>query len=211
MVGVVLPLALFVALASGVREVRGFFFDEPLLWYMREFASPRLDAFFVCVSRLGYGSGVIPLDALIVLLLLALRRWRAAAFAGIGFVGSALLNVAAKHFFARARPGLWESIAAESSFSFPSAHAMGSATLAVVVIALAWRTGWRWPALLLAVSFVWLVGISRVYLGVHYPSDVLAGWAAGLIWVVGTYLLMFEKVDERSVTVCGDRGRTQPK
>ena len=112
-------------------------------------------------------------------------------FAGIALAGSGLLNVAAKHYFGRARPSLWESIAPESTFSFPSGHAMGSMTLAAVLVLLAWPTRWRWWVLGLAAAFVLMVGASRIYLGVHYPSDILAGWAAALAWVMGVYLVLF--------------------
>ena len=191
--GVLLPLGVFAELAEDVHELEQFYFDAPLLWRMRDWATPALDRFFVLVSRLGYQWGLIPADTLIVLLLLGLRRWREAAFAFLAFVGSALLNVGAKHFFRRDRPSLWESIAPESTFSFPSGHAMGSMTLAAVLVALAWRTRWRWPVVAAASAFVLLVGLSRVYLGVHYPSDILAGWCAALAWVVGLYLVCFRR------------------
>ncbi|WDM66063.1 MULTISPECIES: phosphatase PAP2 family protein [Xanthomonas] len=190
-VGVLVPLGLFVDLADEVHALENVYFDEPLLWSMRSIASPGLDAFFGVISRLGYQYGVIPLDIAIVLVLLALRRWREGTFAALGFGGSALLNMGAKQFFQRDRPSLWESIAPESTFSFPSGHAMGSMTLAAVVIALAWRTRWRWPVTLVASAFALLVGVSRIYLGVHYPSDILGGWSAALVWVVGLYLAMF--------------------
>lgn len=189
--GVLLPLGVFANLAEEVHELEDFFFDDPLLWHLRGWASPRLDGFFALVSKLGYQWGLIPADTLIVLLLLALRRWREASFAFMAFVGSALLNIGAKHFFQRQRPSLWESIAPESTFSFPSGHAMGSMTLAAVLVALAWRTRWRWPVAIAAASFVVLVGVSRVYLGVHYPSDILAGWCAAVAWVMGLYLVLF--------------------
>ncbi|KIQ23772.1 phosphatase PAP2 family protein [Xanthomonas campestris] len=189
--GVLLPLGLFVDLADEVHELENFYFDEPLLWSLRSIASPGLDAFFSIVSNVGYQYGVIPLDIAIVLVLLVLRRWREGTFAALGFVGSALLNLGAKQFFQRHRPSLWESIAPESTFSFPSGHAMGSMTLAAVVIALAWRTRWRWPVTSVAGLFALLVGVSRIYLGVHYPSDILGGWSAALVWVVGLYLVMF--------------------
>ncbi|KLD78016.1 phosphatase PAP2 family protein [Xanthomonas hyacinthi] len=189
--GVLLPLGVFAALADEVHELENVYFDEPLLWSMRALASPGGDRFFSVVTEAGYQYGVIPLDTLIVLLLLGLRRWREAMFAGFSFVGSALLNMGAKQFFQRDRPSLWESIAPEHTFSFPSGHAMGSMTLAAVLIALAWRTRWRWPVLLLASVFALLVGVSRIYLGVHYPSDILGGWCAALVWVLGLYLLMF--------------------
>ncbi|MBB4128991.1 undecaprenyl-diphosphatase [Xanthomonas translucens] len=189
--GVLLPLGVFVALADEVHELENVYFDEPLLWSMRALTSPGWDRFFSVVTEAGYQYGVIPLDTLIVLLLLGLRRWREAMFAAFSFVGSALLNLSAKQFFQRDRPSLWESIAPEHTFSFPSGHAMGSMTLASVLIALAWRTRWRWPVLLLAGTFALLVGVSRIYLGVHYPSDILGGWCAALVWVLGLYLLMF--------------------
>lgn len=189
--GVLLPMGVFVALADEVHELENVYFDEPLLWSMRALTSPGWDRFFSVVTEAGYQYGVIPLDTLIVLLLLGLRRWREAMFAAFAFVGSALLNLSAKQFFQRDRPSLWESIAPEHTFSFPSGHAMGSMTLASVLIALAWRTRWRWPVLLLASTFALLVGVSRIYLGVHYPSDILGGWCAALVWVLGLYLLMF--------------------
>lgn len=191
--GVLLPLGVFAELAEDVHELEAFYFDAPLLWRMRGWATPALDQWFVLVSKLGYQWGLIPADTLIVLVLLALRRWREATFAFLAFVGSALLNLGAKQFFQRDRPSLWESVAPESTFSFPSGHAMGSMTLAAVLVALAWRTRWRWPVTLAAVVFVVLVGTARVYLGVHYPSDILAGWCAALAWVVGLYLLCFRR------------------
>jgi undecaprenyl-diphosphatase len=120
-----------------------------------------------------------------------LRRHREGLFAGVALGGSALLNLGAKQLFGRARPTLWESIAPEATFSFPSGHAMGSMTLAAVLMLLAWRTRWRWWIAVPMLAFVVMVGLSRIYLGVHYPSDILAGWTAALAWTVGTYALVF--------------------
>ena len=69
---------------------------------------------------------------------------------------------------------------------------MGSMTLACVLVLLAWPTRWRWPLLVVMSLFVALVGVSRIYLGVHYPSDILAGWSAALTWTVAIYLLVFQ-------------------
>lgn len=189
--GVLIPLGVFVALADEVHELEALVFDDPLLWRMHGLASPGLNDFFVLMSKVGYQYGVIPVDTLIVLALLAARRWREATFAAVAFVGSALLNLSAKQFFQRDRPSLWESIAPETTFSFPSGHAMGSMTLMAVVVLLAWPTRWRWLAIVVSLAFVLAVGVSRVYLGVHYPSDILGGWAVALAWVAGVYLVMF--------------------
>lgn len=192
-IGMLLPLWVFAELADEVHELEQFVFDDPILLRAHALAGPGLDGFFVLVSRIGY-QGVVAIDLLLVLSVLALRRWREATFAAVSFVGSALLNLGAKQFFQRDRPSLWESISPEDTFSFPSGHAMGSMTLAATVVLLAWPTRGRWPMLALMAAFALLVGYSRVYLGVHFPSDILAGWMAGAAWVVAAYLALFHRV-----------------
>nr|WP_242108584.1 phosphatase PAP2 family protein [Luteimonas aquatica] len=189
--GVLLPLWLFVELADEVHEAEAFAFDEPMLLFAHEVARSGFDRVFLVFSALGYEYGVVPVDLLLVLGLALRRRLAEGIFAAVALGGSALLNIAAKQFFARERPSLWESIAPEHNFSFPSGHAMGSMTLALVLILLAWPTRWRrWAVAGMAV-FVPMVGLSRIYLGVHYPSDILAGWAAAAVWTVGVYALVF--------------------
>lgn len=190
-VALLLPLWGFGALAEEVREGEAFFFDQPILRWAEGWHSPQADRVFLWFSAIGYQWGVVPFDIALVALLAVLRKPREAAFAGIALAGSGLLNMAAKNYFGRARPSLWESISPETSFSFPSGHAMGSMTLATVLVLLAWPTRWRWWVLGLMLVLVPMVGASRIYLGVHYPSDILAGWAAALAWVVGVYIAMF--------------------
>lgn len=185
------PLWVFVELADEVHELEDFYVDDALLWQAHAMAGPALDRFFIFISAIGYQWGVVPVDIALTIGLLIAKRWREATFAGVSFAGSALLNMATKQFFQRDRPTLWESIAPEHTFSFPSGHAMGSATLAMVVVLLCWHTRWRWLAVALAGSFALLVGASRIYLGVHYPSDILGGFAAGIAWVSGVYLVLF--------------------
>lgn len=174
----------FGELAEDVLEGEPFAFDEPLLLLARQVASPGADSLFLALSALGFAWGVVPVDLLLVLALALRRRVRDALFAVIALGGSALLNVAAKHGFRRERPLLWESIAPEATYSFPSAHAMGSATLGCVLVLLCWHRRWRWAVLAAAGLFTLGVGVSRVYLGVHYPSDILAGWTAAVAWTL---------------------------
>lgn len=189
--GVLLPLWAFGELADDVREAEAFPFDEPILRFAHAMARDGFDRVFLLFSKLGYEWGVVPFDLALVAGL-ALKRWmREGVFAGIALGGSALLNLGAKQLFARERPSLWEAIAPETTFSFPSGHAMGSMTLAMVLVLLAWRTRWRWWVALPMLGFVLMVGLSRVYLGVHYPSDILAGWAAACAWAVAAWLLVF--------------------
>jgi len=189
--GLLLPLWGFAELAEEIHEQEAIGFDEPLLRFAHQLAGAGFDRVFVVVSKAGYLYGVVPFGIALVLVLSLLRRFREATFAAIALGGAALLNLATKQLFARERPTLWESISPESTFSFPSGHAMGSATLACVLIALAWGTRWRWPVLVLAGALAFAVGLSRVYLGVHYPSDILAGWAAASVWAVAVYLLVY--------------------
>ena len=190
-VGLLLPLWLFAELGDEVREADVFFFDAPILHLARSMAREGFDRIFLFFSAIGYGFGVVPGAIALVLGLALIRHFRESIFVAAATGGSALLNIAAKHAFARQRPGLWQSISPETTFSFPSGHAMGSMTLAAVIVLLAWPSRWRWFAVVAMGVFVVMVGLSRIYLGVHYPSDIIAGWAAASVWVVGCYGLMF--------------------
>lgn len=189
--GVLAPLWLFGALAEDVIEGESFAFDVPTLLWLRGMSSPALDQVMLLFSLLGYAYGVVPLAVLVLALLIGTRRWGDALFWSLAVGGAGLLNLLAKSAFGRIRPDLWLSLAPETTYSFPSGHAMGSMALVAALAVLAWPTRWRWPTLLIGGLFVLLVGVSRMYLGVHYPSDILAGWVAALAWVVGVSVVLY--------------------
>jgi undecaprenyl-diphosphatase len=120
-----------------------------------------------------------------------------AAFWVLAVGGTALLNMLAKHVFARVRPDFWVSLLPETTFSFPSGHAMHSMAVVAALVALTWHSRWRWLVALIGVCFVFLVGLSRIYLGVHFPSDILAGWTASLTWVIGLSFLFRDVWQQR--------------
>ncbi len=186
---VLVPLFLFGELAENIRESEPFAFDEAILRFMQHRANPILDRLMLLASAIGSGPVVGIVDVAVWLLLLVRRRWLDALLWALATGGAALLNQLAKHSYERIRPELWPSIAPETSFSFPSGHAMQSTALAAALLVLLWPTAARIPAMVGGVLFALLVGISRVYLGVHYPSDVLAGWAASIAWVAGLSFL----------------------
>ncbi len=192
--GVLIPLWVFGALAEDVLDQESFFFDTPILLFMYTHATPVLDLVMIFFSLIGYRFGVVPVDLLVLGLFLWRRRWGDALFWGLAVGGAAILNLAAKQSFERIRPQLWLSIAPETTYSFPSGHAMGSMALAAALVVLLWPTRWRSITLLVGAFFVLMVGLSRVYLGVHYPSDILAGWAASLAWVIGVSVVLYGRL-----------------
>jgi undecaprenyl-diphosphatase len=194
---VLVPLFLFGELAEEVRDKEPMAFDQSILLFMHGIANPTLDRVMLLASTLGSGAWVTPVDVLACAVLLGRRRWIDALFWTLATGGASLLNHLAKHVFARTRPDLWLSLAPETSFSFPSGHAMQSMALAAAAIVMLWPTAARIPALLLGAAFTLLVGLSRIYLGVHFPSDVLAGWSASLAWVAGLSFLFYRHAVRR--------------
>lgn len=183
--GVLVPLAVFGALAEDVAEHEDFRWDVPLLEWLHSHASPTLDSVMVLVSRLGMWWGLIPFDLAVIAFLLVRRQSARAMFFALAVGGAGLLNVLTKALFGRARPALWVSIAPAQDFSFPSGHAMGSAAAVVASTVLLWRSAARWPVTLAGAAWILVVSASRAYLGVHYPSDLVAAWLASLAWVCG--------------------------
>jgi undecaprenyl-diphosphatase len=160
--------------------------DVEILRFVREhMTSGPMDGVMVAITDIGRFTGMTILGVILVVALLALQRPRDAVFAAVAMSGSYAINVSAKATFRRERPDLWPSIAPETSFSLPSGHAMAAATFSTVIIVLLWDTRWRWLAIGLGVPFALVMGFTRVYLGVHYPSDVVAGWLVAVVWVAG--------------------------
>ncbi len=124
--------------------------------------------------------------------LIARRLWWTAGWVVTAVVLVAPLNVLLKEYFGRIRPPFADGGARYESLSFPSGHSSGIATLVAVALVLAWplltTAGRRW-CLAGGIALVLLVGLTRMWLGVHYLSDVVGGWSLGLAWTLGTALL----------------------
>ncbi|GAB3319009.1 phosphatase PAP2 family protein [Hymenobacter humi] len=187
--GFLLPWLLFLKLAGEVWEHEGFRGDRMILEWLHGHATPGQDGVALWFALAG-GPWVMPaLEGLLSLGLLLSRQRRAALYFLLAVGGSGLLNLFAKVMVGRARPAFWESPAPEPSYSFPSGHAMAAAALAAAIGILLWNTRARWLAVLLGMLWALGMGWSRMYLGVHFPSDVLAGWLGSLGWVGGLHLL----------------------
>lgn len=201
--GLLLPLWGFAALYVDVHRHHVFFFDVPLLSMLHALATPTRDTFFVWISKIGFVWGVVPLDVIVLLWLALRRRYRDSLFFALAVIGSAVLNFAVKNYVTRARPSLWLSITPETTYSFPSGHAMASATLGLALILLFWPTRSRWLVAVPVTILVLLIGVSRVYLGVHYPSDILAAWSAAIAWTMAMHQLVDRKAPPPPVVVSG--------
>lgn len=179
----VIPVLLFVELAEEVREGEALLLDEQILQTINGYSSPLLDTLTVGFTQLGGVIGVVVLTTGIAALLWGRNKRRMAALLTLGVGGAVLLNLLLKAIFQRGRPELWERLVTENSYSFPSGHAMASSALAFSIVVICWPTRFRWVGVTLAVAYMLVIGLTRLYLGVHYPSDVIAGWAVSAAWV----------------------------
>jgi undecaprenyl-diphosphatase len=118
--------------------------------------------------------------------LLAMNKWRAMWLVLASSLGGEILSLVLKTFFGRDRPTIVPHLIEVHSSSFPSGHSMMSAVVYLTLGALVAQfiANWRGRAyvILVSITLTILIGLSRVYLGVHYPTDVAAGWCAGLLW-----------------------------
>jgi undecaprenyl-diphosphatase len=143
----------------------------------------------IIASRFGGPSWLVPIG-IAVALAFVLQGWpRGALLIGVTLSGAGLLNALLKQTFARERPEAFFDYPLPLSQSFPSGHAIFAASvfggLAVLVTDRVSNPVLRVLVWLVALAMILLVGVSRVYLGVHYPSDVLAGYAVAVFWVTG--------------------------
>lgn len=157
----------------------------------------RVPAMLVHVSR---GVGTWPYTAALVLFEIGLllvfarrRAWDRIGFLLAAVIGSYLINPALKLLFARERPISPHDWDQAAGYAFPSGHAMAAATVATAIVILFWRSRYRNFAWFGAALFMAVVGGSRLFIGAHYPTDVLAGWAAGTAWVVACSALILQR------------------
>ncbi len=155
--------------------------------WLHAHATPTLTTVMLIITEIHRPLGIGIMAFGCALLLLWKRRWYALLALALAVPGGMLLNVALKHLFQRARPSFDEPLLTLATYSFPSGHAMGSTVFYGVLVAFVfWNVrAWRWRLLALAIAglMIMLVAFSRLYLGVHYLSDVIAAFIEGLAWL----------------------------
>jgi undecaprenyl-diphosphatase len=193
MASALLSIGLFAWLAEEVFAGGTASFDEAIRVYVHQFAADGLTRAMTLISFLGSTIFLTSISVLIALLFLWLRRYRSAVLFSATMLGSSILNYGLKIAFARTRPIPYFDLPLPESFSFPSGHALCSACFYGV---LAWLFATRMEnrplrigVWLAAGAMIFLVGLSRIYLGVHYPSDVLAGYLAASFWTLAVILV----------------------
>lgn len=179
-------LALFAFIAGEVFLRHSLAFDNSVRSAIHAVASPNLTRLMRALSFVGSPAFVIVAYLLAIGIFLSKKWRRAAAWITVSLVGGTILDTALKLAFHRARPIAFVGIS-PNTFSFPSGHALGSVCfygLLAALIAARIHNFWlRALAWAVGVALVVGIGISRIYLGVHYPTDVAAGYAAAAFWV----------------------------
>lgn len=190
----------FVELAEVARQTAAHTLDTEILLAFRVSGRPDdpvgplwVEEAMRDITGLGSTVVLVMVTAASIVYLLLIRRWREALLVlltvGVGQVISSLLKLGID----RPRPDLVPHLAEVQTLSFPSGHAMMSAvtylTLGTMLAGIAPSRPTKIYVLALAVLITLLVGVSRIYLGVHWPSDVLAGWCAGFAWAMLCWLL----------------------
>lgn len=193
---VALLALLFAAIASEMLEGDTLAWDRAILLWFREPLDPSqpvgpawLYKSMKDITALGSVSVLTVITVLVAGYLLTTRRAALALFVLASAIGGSIAGTLLKEAFSRQRPEIVPHLVDVQSLSFPSGHALNSAVIYLTLGALIARTEQR-PTVKIyivgsAILLAMLIGLSRVYLGVHYPTDVIAGWCAGAAWAAG--------------------------
>lgn len=184
---IVISLLAFCLMAFLVTAEKIVQFDNWVIRFIQGFESPVLTKIMEFFTFIGSTPAVIVLCLFIIFFLYKVLHHRSELILFIIVVaGTPIINYILKGFFQRARPDLHRLIEI-GGYSFPSGHAMNAFTVYGILAFLLWRhifnrTG-RWMLILFSTIMIAAIGVSRIYLGVHYPSDVIGGYFASSFWL----------------------------
>lgn len=184
-------LLVFAYLRQEVFEKDFSFFDQKILHALYTIRSPLLTTVMLFISTLG-SELMIGLGLVVISILCVKKRITEAVLFFCTVSMAVVIDTVLKNIYHRARPD-FHPLLTLTDFSFPSGHAMASfvfyVSISYLVFHLTHEKRVTFCVSLLSVLIILLIGVSRVYLGVHYPTDVIAGYVAGLCWVVSTLLI----------------------
>ncbi|HET8753069.1 MAG TPA: phosphatase PAP2 family protein, partial [Salinimicrobium sp.] len=181
----VLGINFFVELTDDLSSLKSF--DNKVFDFFISFRNPQLTEFFVIITDIGDFYGYLVATCLVtIFLFIKFRHWKFILQLLAVVILSALSNIMLKKFIDRARPGI-EHLVVVETLSYPSGHAMSAMAFYGFLTYLSFHIKMsrilRVFLCTIFVSLILLIGISRIYLGVHFPTDVIGGFIAGLIWV----------------------------
>lgn len=184
----ILALIFFGWLADEALEGDARWFDDATRAAVHQFASPLLTAIMRGFSFVG-STIALTVGTIFVVVRFVMRRLkREAKLFAITMIGAAVLNITLKLAFKRPRPLPFFNLTPPESYSFPSGHSLTSAVffgaLAAILTARIKSKRVRTGVWIVSTAMFLLIGLSRIYLGVHYTTDVIAGFAAALIWIL---------------------------
>ncbi|WP_461611304.1 phosphatase PAP2 family protein [Cytobacillus kochii] len=174
-------------------------FDMEVIHIVQQNVTPALTTFIDRFTFLGSVLWFVIATVVVIVLLVLKKKYALAIYICLTSGVGALLNWALKHYFKRERPDILPLIE-ETGYAFPSGHSMGSfifyGSLAFVIIHVAKKTSMKWAVAIIMGLLILSIGLSRIYLGVHYPSDVAAGFLVGAIWLMLSIMVfhMYEHI-----------------
>ncbi len=183
---ILLCIVLLAKLCQEIWQKESWSLDTKILVTIHQWASPALDRIMLSVTSLGDPEFVVIIIVLSMGLLLWQRRFPEIKILILACVGALILNQGMKLIFTRPRPTLWPSLLHETSFGFPSGHAIGSIVL-YGLLAYFYATHRPHHAkgiYACSILLIGSIGFSRLYLGVHYPTDIIAGYITGWLWLI---------------------------
>jgi len=206
----IVALIFFGWLADEALEGDAQHFDEVTRAAVHQFATPLLTAVMRGFSFVG-STIALSVGTIFVVVQFAMRKWgREARLFAITMIGAGLLNITLKLAFKRPRPVPFFNLSPPETYSFPSGHSLTSAVffgaLAAILTARIKSKRVQVSIWIVATAMFLLIGLSRIYLGVHYTTDVIAGFAAALIWILVVRFVEMELARRRKRRAADLRG-----
>ncbi len=180
----------FYEIAEEVLERETQSIDTRILLTIRQWHTPLLDRVMVVMTNIGNPSVLLVASLLLAAFLLWRKQRAETVTLAIAAVGALGLNTVLKELFARSRPELWQRTVDVNFYSFPSGHAMMSVVVFGIIgyLLATHLPRWRIAIATGTVLLVCAIGFSRLYFGVHWPTDIVAGYSAGIVWLVACIL-----------------------
>ena len=193
----IMALLLFAWMAEEVLEAGTIRFDNSIRAAVHQRASPALTVFMRGITLLGSMEVLLPLVLIVVTFLLVRGKRYEAIVLAVTMAGGLILNMVLKLSFHRARPDPFFDLATPASYAFPSGHALLALCFYGVMVRILSDSlksrEYRWMVWVGAVLLIGLIGLSRIYLGVHHASDVLAGYAAAIVWISAVTMVVRQR------------------